>query len=456
MCILLFLVLILVVGMTTNFYPKLAIAAGLVAVTGIAIIASFHLPEAFLILALGTNFMKSAYIPGLEVGEFGATPYMIFTAMATIGFGIQILAGKRPLILPASFRFLLVFIIFTTLSVFIAQDFRLVFGTYARTLLEWMLFFSVVQMLTNRRRVRQLVKALLIQAVVITIWGIIAGIKLELTGRWRRYYFFWQQYQKNDFAAYLGIVLLLAVATYILARKRKDKFFASFLIMLVPIGWIFTFSRGGLLAIIVCLTVFSMLGRSKKILRTSFVIIVLIGLLGFAFTTFAHSEARDLVVKSLRSMLLLDSKANRFTKTIDSRLVLAKSAVKVAVERPFLGVGFNQWYLYSPFENRLYDPQAGAFRQVGLSIHNRLLAIGANRGLIALIGYMGFVIGTLLYAFKMWNFAKSTYLRVYLQVFLAAVVGMQVALLFAPSVTWEWPTLGILTGIANLINPNRR
>jgi hypothetical protein len=41
-------------------------------------------------------------------------------------------------------------------------------------------------------------------------------------------------------------------------------------------------------------------------------------------------------------------------------------------------------------------------------------------------------------------------MRTYLHVFIAAVIGMQVALLFAPSVTWEWASLGILIGMAKV------
>lgn len=408
-------------------------------------------PEAMLILALWTNFMKSAYIPGLTFREFGATPYMVFTFLSLLGFIIQIITGKRRLILPSGLWFLLLFMSYTTLSLLFVQNFRLAFGSYVRILLDWSTMFLILQMLTNQEKVYKLISALLVQALIITTWGFIAGISLEILNLPRRSLFFWQQYQKNDFAAYLGIVLILALATITLAKTRRNKLIAFILLPLVPIGWVFTFSRGGFLAIIVCLFVFLALERNKKLWQHSIIAIVLLGLFSVGFITLSSSRARDLAVDGLISIVTGESEAERHTHTIDVRFELAEAALQVIADKPVLGVGFNQWQLYSPLVTRVYEPQANEFREKGLDIHNRYLGIAANSGLLTLFGYLGFILTILIIAINQ-RHSDNTPIRTYINVFIAAMLGMQVALMFAPEVLWEWPVTGILLG---LINVNR-
>lgn len=454
--ILILLLVSFILALASVFHGELVITSvGLIIGGGIAVLVCTRWPESFAILAVWTNFLKSAYIPGLVVGEFGATPYMIFTALAAFGFSVQIFLGKRRLILFPGFWFFLLFIGFTTLSLAIVQDFRLAIGAYTRTLLDWILCFLLVQMVVEQQRVQQLIRALLIQALIVAGWGIASGIQRELTGVGWQSIFFWQQYQKNDFAAYLGIVLVLALATFSLSNSRATKVASAILMVAVPIGWLITFSRGGFLAIVTCLLVFLVLERNRKLLQRSFLATFVIGLLSLLILVLAPTNVRELALDGLQSLATGESEAARHIDTIEIRLELIQAGTQVIAAKPLLGVGFNQWQFYSPITVRVYDPQAGEFRQTGYSIHNRYLLIAANSGLVALFFYLSFLGTVLINAFYQRRFA-NTWIRTYLHVFIAAVLGMQVALLFAPSVTWEWPTLGILIGIVNVAKFKRR
>ena len=158
-------------------------------------------------------FLTGLFIPGIAVGEFGLTPYMLFTVLAVGGYGFQILTGERRLIKPVGYIFLLLFIGITTLSLLIVQDFRAAIGVYARTVLQWALFFLLVQVLVDQKSASRLIRILLIQAVIVVGWGIISGVQLNYFGVIERESFFWTQFQKNDFATYLAVVLTLALAT---------------------------------------------------------------------------------------------------------------------------------------------------------------------------------------------------------------------------------------------------
>lgn len=442
---------ILLTAVATVFFPKLVIVAfGALLGGTLTLLVAIRWPMAFVLLALLTNFMKSAYIPGLAFGEFGATPYMVSTTLAAAGLIGQILLGKRRLIVPPGFWFLSVFFVFTTLSLLIVRDFRIAIGAYARTVFDWMLFFSLVQMLNSLRRVRQLIAILLIQALIVVTWGIVAGIQLELTGAPRLSVFFWQQFQKNDFAAYLGLILVLALATFSVAESKSRKLIAIVLMAAVPVGWMFTFSRGGFLAILVCLIAFLALERNKKLLHRAFLATFFLGFLGVAIIALVPAESRTLAIDGLQSIVTGESAAERHTDTIDFRLQLVQVGIEVIASKPWLGVGFNQWQFYSPLLTQVYDPQAGEFRLTGFSIHNRYLLIAANSGLIALVGYLGFLLSVLVSAVHERRFANA-WGRAYLNVFIAAALGLQVAMLFAPSVLWEWPVFGILIGISNVM-----
>jgi hypothetical protein len=445
------LLIILGTSIVSAFFPVIVLVTTGGIVCGIgAVLISARWPEFFLILAIWTNFMKSAFIPGLAIGEFGATPYMIFTTLATIGFGLQILRGKRRLILPRGLWFLLLYCVFTTISLVIVQDLRLAIGAYARTFLDWMLLFSFIQMLTDRKRLKLLIVALSTQAIILASWGIVAGIHLELTEANRKSLFFWQQFQKNDFAAYLGLALVLALATFSVSKSTWKRLGSVVLMTAVPIGWMFTFSRGGFLAILVCLIVFLTLERNKKLLQRSLIATFLIGFLGLAVIVLVPADARNLAVDGLQSIVTGESIAERHTDTISFRLELARVGLEVIASRPVLGVGFNQWQFYSPLTTHVYDPQTGEYRETGYSIHNRFLLIAANNGLIALVGYIGFVTATLIYGLWWRRFATG-WVRIYLHAFLAAVIGLQVAMLFAPAVIWEWPVFGIVLGTIHMI-----
>lgn len=453
-----FLLVALPVAIASALHPVLAVVGVCLVIGGVAtVIICMRWPELFLILALWTSFLKSAYIPGLAVGEFGATPYMVFITLAAFGFCFQLLTSKRRLILPSGFWLFLLFVSFTTLSLLTVHNIRLVAGVYARMLLDWLLFFLLVQMLTDRRRVNQIIIAIFIQAFIITTWGIVAGFQLELADAYhhRSSFFFWQQYQKNDFAAYLGLVLVLALAIFLVSRSRLKKLLAITLMGIVPIAWLFTFSRGGFLAIVTCLFVFLVLERNKRLLQQSLLAMIFIGFIGLTMVAWGPSQSRNLAVDGLRSIVVGESDEERHTYTVDLRFELVRVAVDVITSKPLWGVGFDQWQFYSPYVTRRYDPQLGEFREIGYSVHNRYLLIAVNSGLITLICYLGFLVITMINGLRYRLIAISA-LRTYLHVFIAAVLGIQVALLFAPSVLWEWPAIGILAGIVNVIKVEKR
>lgn len=426
----------------------IVLSAGLLTILGLSI--AYKWPDMFVILAIWVHFLKGLFIPKLSLGDFGTTPFMVFVTLAVVGYGLQIILGKRQFVLPVGFLFLLIFIGFTTFSLLVVQDFRAAIGVYFRTVLDWALFFVIVQMIVSRKRMQQLIYALLLQAVVVVSWGILAGIQLERLNVPRNTLFFWRQFQKNDFAAYLAIVIVIALATILVSKIRWEKLFSLYLLIMAPLAWVFTFSRGGFLAIVISVGVFIALERRKRILQRLFIMLFIVGLFSLTTVTLAPSSTRDLALDGLISIVSGESTAQRHTDTIEFRFALAEYATGIIAEKPILGVGFNQWQFYSPVKTRIYEAQTGQFREVGFSIHNRFLLIAANSGIIALVGYIGYLIFVILLGVRSRRYANQ-WTKTYLNAFISSIIGIQVALLFAPFVVWEWPTLGILAGLINLV-----
>ena len=451
-------VALLLILLTASAFAALTVLDPLLAAVCVALLvgitagtlAAYRWPWAFLILALWTAFLKSLYIPGLDFGSFGVTPYMVFIGVAALGYGLRIISGRQPLILPVGLSPLLVFIGLTTLSLILAPSLGVVIGNFARTASYWLLFFLLVQELSDQHRLKRIVSAILIQAIVLTAWGIAAGLQVERLGGGMKSAFLWQQYQKNDFAAYLAVVIVTALATLLISRRRLHKAIALFLLVAAPAAWMFTFSRGGFLAIVVSAICMFALQRSKILLGRALRWIFLLIVTGTLLITLSSSNARNMAVDGLRALLTEESVSERSEYSAEFRIELATAALAIIADHPLLGVGFDHWQFVSPIQTTRRDPQTREIRTVGYTVHNRPLLIAANSGIVALAGYWVFVGILLLHALQARRFA-SIFLRTYLNAFIAAAIGISLALLVASTVLWEWPVFGILAGLINLV-----
>ncbi|MEZ4864528.1 MAG: O-antigen ligase family protein [Caldilineaceae bacterium] len=435
-------------GIVVSYSPMLAFAA----LGGVALLLlTCKYPEIFVVLTLFTTFMKSIFVPGLAIGTLGATPYMVFEGLAIVGMTWQIITKQRKLILPAGIPFLLFYMLFMTLSLLIVDNIQSVFGAFMRLTLDWSLMFLLVQMIYDRRSLKWLIDVLLIQGLAMVLWGIGSGLALEKLGLRTRELFLWDQLQKNDYAAYLALVAVITLAVFLTEeRSWLKKYGALLLLAMTPMAWIFTYSRGGLLAIGIAVITFLLLeGYKPAIIRTVRILLVL-GFIAVVGVSAVSSSSRTLVIDSFRSLVGVEVETYRHVDTIEFRIELAQAAFTVLAKHPLFGVGFNQWQYYSPIKTRIYEVQSKEFKEVGYSIHNLPLSMATNNGIFALIAYLCFV-GTLIgTSLKLRNYADFQQ-RIYLQAILAAVIGFQVALQFAPSVLWEWPAMGILAGALHTV-----
>lgn len=439
----------LLLGGAVTVLPLKISAAMLILMGGAgALFLSYIWPEFFLILAVGTNFLKFTFL--FSAAGLGITPHMIFLALAASGYGLRILSGKQRLVLPVGLGFLIAFFGFTTLSLLLARD-STVLGHFFRTILDWLLMFLLIQMITSRQSLKRLIIALFVQAAIVMGWAFTESIQTlgaGLTFATPDYdSFFWNQFRKNDFAIYLAFVLLLSLAVLLRSRNRLQRRLAVLLLVPIPLAWFVTHSRSGLVAIILSLFLYVILERNRKLLRL-LTFLTILG--GISFAVFP-SEERDLVIDGFRAIIDPDSAVEgRSVYTINVRFQLMEASLETIAGRPLLGIGYRQWRSYSPAGNYRRDARTGELFYDPLEIHNRHLGIATERGLFALLSYLGFV-GVLLVKGIRARRISEGFIRSLLNVTIAYLIASQIAMTFTTGLLWEWPTIGILAGLINLV-----
>lgn len=414
-------------------------------------ISALYYPGFYLLLGVLTNFLKIIYIPYLEFGKYGISPYMLFVFLALLGFLFQVLSGRRSLILPPGLPYLGIFFLGQTINFLWVEEIGITFGIFVRDALQWVVFFLVFQLFSKPHQLVKFFNMLYLQALIVVTWGIITGIQMNYLGINKNQLLFWNTLQKNEYATYLGFVLLLSIGAIICGRKYGDyplmrftRYMGVILILMIPMAWMFTYSRSGFLGILTSLFFLVVLDRKKEVsrlfLRWAFVILLVILII---FLTL-DNDARDLAVNGILS--IINPSNSRFESqraNITKRVQLLVSGLSIISKYPLSGVDYSQWLQYSPLESGVFDYQLGQRISVGVGVHNRLLSIAVQSGLITLFGYLVFQVKAIHTAYQFRKFSGG-WKYTYTNILLASVIGFQVALLFLPDYLWEWTIMGLL------------
>jgi O-antigen ligase len=166
----------------------------------------------------------------------------------------------------------------------------------------------------------------------------------------------------NDLATALNLLLPIAVALGVRARSGFARLFYFGAGLLLIVGVIATFSRGGFLGLLAVIAVLLFkLGRKKPAATTVAVVLLagvflvaLSGTYGDRLSTIMHTSADG-------------------TGSAQERIELLKRAVSVAVHHTVLGVGMGNYHIYSIRE---------------MHAHNSYLEISAELGVAGLLAYL--------------------------------------------------------------------
>jgi O-antigen ligase len=164
---------------------------------------------------------------------------------------------------------------------------------------------------------------------------------------------------------------------------RSYKWLASAVIVLGGVALIFTFSRGGWLALIVAMMVICCVRWRKE----GFSLKVPLGILAVLFLLYLPFGA------DISTRLFGDDRGSA-----ESRIPLTQLAFRIIADHPVLGAGANN---FSVVMEEYLTPE---FRHGFLyAVHNKYLLIWSETGLGGLIAYLAFLFGALRLGWKCWR-----------------------------------------------------
>jgi len=397
------------------------------------------------VLALWTIVVPTTSL--FDVAGLSVAPYMVFEGLAFLGWMVRGPLNHRRVAVPVGLAFLGVHVGFSAASLLVVEDFRIAITSFLRMGLLWLLMFLLVGLIVRRSQFVRLRTALLVQAVVVLFIGGASSFELG-----PGYSLFATQFQKNEYATYMALVSMLSMSVLVSGTESfHDRLLALVTLALVAVGWPLTYSRSGLVAIVVALVAFAYFNLTVKFVRLLAVVVVLVGV---AFASLPEG-ARSTATQAIKSMTGAETDNAVFRQTIDERLTLNRVALERIVASPLLGVGFNQFTLHSPVIITIWDVKHQSLADVGSTVHNRYLHMAAESGVPALIGYLGFASVLLIAALRLRRDADRQ-LRQMLDAMIAAELGFLASLLFSPGLPWEWPLLGLLAATVNIVRRERR
>jgi len=186
----------------------------------------------------------------------------------------------------------------------------------------------------------------------------------------------------NFAAAYLSISLALAAGILFTNLGRARKWLATSVLGLGGVALIFTFSRGGWMALALAVTLICLLGRRRRgfSLKTPIVLLLILGMLYLPFQSVISDR------------LLGDDNGSA-----QSRVPLMKLAFRIIEDNLVLGVGANNFtvvmdrYLTSDFR-----------RSFLFAVHNKYLLVLSETGIAGLLAFLAFLLDALRKGWQCW------------------------------------------------------
>jgi putative inorganic carbon (HCO3(-)) transporter len=296
---------------------------------------------------------------------------------------------------------LLFYLAITTLSAFVAEDATLSLFELYLLLEACLIYFYVANHVRSRRDVvfvtSMLMAGCLVESIVIlvmrltvsasTTWDFPIHILAENLGSSGGMRIGGTIGVPNVAGAYLSIMLVFAVSILFTNLGRMHRWLALAVIVLGSVALIFTFSRGGWIALVVGMIVlgFSIWRQRGVSLKAPIAAVALLALVYLPFQS------------SVSTRLFGDDQGSA-----GARVPLNMLALRMIADNPILGVGANN------FTVAMKQYVTSDFRHEWLwAVHNKYLLVLAETGIGGLLAYLAFLLGTMRRGWRCWKFRDS-------------------------------------------------
>jgi putative inorganic carbon (hco3(-)) transporter len=254
-------------------------------------------------------------------------------------------------------------------------------------------YFSMIAWLRTERQIRIVIGLLMLSTIIVSLFGF---VQAAIGGYTDLYFWLYPDQAENSalilwsgritsflnhfntLAAYLNLVLPLAVASAVIRIGRSLRLLAICCLVTATIAVILTQSRGGLVAFGgTALVVLFLLGRNSKNIKTVLVTVLLTVVVALPFAS-AYS--------------------NRFATLEDDqsgvmRLVFWDAAWGMFRSSPLIGVGYGNFV-------KLFDGDSLGLEPGRFDVHNLYLETLAETGVLGFVLFVLLLIGALRAAWK--------------------------------------------------------
>ncbi|MBU1783455.1 O-antigen ligase family protein, partial [Patescibacteria group bacterium] len=350
-----------------------------------------------------------------------------------------VVINKKILAIPKYFIILILFLLTLSISVYFAQDrFVAFYGSYNRqqglaSYFFYILFFCLLLFNTKISNTRfncnKIVITIVLSSFFVSIYGIAQKFGFDfiswtepawLTGRVTSSFG-----QPNYLASYLLLVIPLTL--YLICRNAPRRVFAIFFWCLILISQLlclfFTYSRGGLIGLIVGLIITVLIVKQNIFKKINFKQIIIAFLLFIIFVSIGLVcyYKIDFFRERVRSSFDFQSGSGAI------RIKFWKASLSAIKEKPFFGYGLDNqgevlvkyyqkdWAIYSRVND--YPDRA----------HNLILDILLTSGIVGLIFYLSWLFVIFKIGIKNIKENKSKFLTIAL---LASIICYFISLMF--------------------------
>lgn len=385
-------------------------------------------------------------------------PAQIIGAGLIGGYGLRWLAGKEKLSVPKSFWFLLAFLASAVVSAIMAQV------QEVWSILVWLGFiatlFFVVANIINTTPTKLIRKAMVIVALVISIFGIyqlvgdLAGLPTSATGlrvRYTKEVLGFTRVQTTAleplyYANYLFLPMFLLLALQM--ETGFDSKLEVVTLVLVFINFVITLSRGAYVSGIVGLLLLIILSRNrlktwiKKTALPIAAILIASAAIVLTATTISINIAKPGQFSASQALRSFLSTKVFQTGSFTERARDQKLALKIWHEHPIFGVGiggFGSAYYGCHVGKCVYRP------------NNQALEVLAEGGVVGFTAFHLFLVMLLYYgwrALKQTTGERRAMIAGLMAAEVAMVVQSQTFSGFLCCLTYTWGTLALLAGLS--------
>ncbi|MFA5867512.1 MAG: O-antigen ligase family protein [Actinomycetota bacterium] len=278
-------------------------------------------------------------------------------------------------------------------------------------------------------------------------------------------------------AAYLTIILSLAIALFMAEKNLPARIFLGASTALMISALIFTYSRAGWAGFLVSLAVMAVLGlivrvrgarvesrepgegKRRNIIAAAVLIVVIVAVAAVSVTVssrVASTETRSAFSRALSSLNLKSS-------GVADRIFLWESAVAMIKDRPALGWGPDTFGTYFP---RYHSVE---FVQYELKLtgmwkarhqnrpHSDILQAGTSAGILGIISYLAFLGAFFFFAVKqLWRTAATAFDKALLVGIIAGLAGYYAQLQFSFNTIAISPIVWLLMAVVFLVGEPSR